>query len=540
MTEPSDDFDFDKEYQDAIDPAWKANLDLNQAKEPRKNLFNACVALRCHPHMAGRLAYDEFRGCTFARGPLPWDDQANRPWSPMDDLAVTEWLQSLEIGVGVGSTVAREAVERVAYERRVHPVLEYLEDLEWDGIKRLGSWLTTYLGATNSPLNKAFGRAFLISAVARVMKPGCKVDHMPILEGRQGTQKSKALRTLVGDEWFTDQITDLGTKDSCQDLRGVWVIELSELSAIRPNEVERVKAFISRQVDHYRPSYGRRSVDFKRQGVFIGTTNAHEYLTDDTGNRRFWPVACGVVDIEALARDRDQLWAEAVVAYHAGEQWWLERDELREAARREQELRLIDDPWEATIADWLEHPRKQPGPEDGERKPILLDHTDGYVQVTNAQILEHAIGKPTERQVKADQMRVGKILQRLQWKKHKSDGRIVWRKPLGIPDDKVSLSGVPEKTGANGAFQEFRDTRDTCSAHAHEEPRPENPKSEEGVQGVPGIPETHDNAGKLNGFAPERIGSCTRCRDAVHSDEASTIEAGEVLHHRCTAPGSRP
>ena len=103
-----------------------------------------------------------------------------------------------------------------------------------------------------------------------VMKPGCKVDHMPILEGRQGTQKSKALRTLVGDEWFTDQITDLGTKDSCQDLRGVWVIELSELSAIRPNEVERVKAFISRQVDHYRPSYGRRSVDFKRQGVFIG------------------------------------------------------------------------------------------------------------------------------------------------------------------------------------------------------------------------------------------------------------------------------
>jgi hypothetical protein len=130
MTEPSDDFDFEKEYEDAVDTAWKANLDLTKDKEPRKNLFNACVALRCHPHMAGHLAYDEFRSCAFVRGALPWDDRANRPLSPMDDLAVTEWLQSPEIGIGVGSTVAQEAVERVAYEWRFHPVLEYLEGPE--------------------------------------------------------------------------------------------------------------------------------------------------------------------------------------------------------------------------------------------------------------------------------------------------------------------------------------------------------------------------------------------------------------------------
>jgi putative DNA primase/helicase len=171
------------------------------------------------------------------------------------------------------------------------------------------------MGVPSSPLADAFGRKFLISAVARVMRPGCKVDHVLIFEGLRGTMKSKTLRALVGDDWFTDQISDLGTKDWCQDLRGVWVIELSELSAIRPGEVEKVKAYISRQVDHYRPSYGRRTIDVPRQRVFIGTTNAREYLSDITGNRRYWPVTCVKLDLDATHRDREQIWA--VAAYHA-------------------------------------------------------------------------------------------------------------------------------------------------------------------------------------------------------------------------------
>ena len=166
------------------------------------------------------------------------------------------------------------------------------------------------------------------------MRPGCKVDHLPILEGRQGGLKSTALNTLVGDDWFTDQIADLGTKDSCQDLRGKWVIELSELSAIRPREVEKVKAYITRRCDHYRPSYGRHSVDFPRQTVFVGTTNAKEYLSDSTGGRRFWPVQCTTIDIPALAADREQLWAEAVDAYHQGEAWWLTDEALPSSRSR--------------------------------------------------------------------------------------------------------------------------------------------------------------------------------------------------------------
>jgi putative DNA primase/helicase len=427
----NDDFDFAKEYEAAApdDGAWKAELDLNKDKEPRKNLFNACVALREHPALGGKLAYDEFSGCTVAREPLPWDDRSPRPWTEFDDLKATEWLQAPEVGILVGSAITREAVHSVAHERRFHPVLEYLEGLEWDGEERLSNWLTAYLGVPHSPLADAFGRKFLISAVARVYRPGCKVDHALILEGPQGILKSSALRALVGDDWFTDQIADLGTKDSCQDLRGKWLVELSELSAIRQGEVEKVKAFFSRQFDHYRPSYGRRSGDVPRQTVFVGTTNDSEYLSDPTGGRRFWPVTCTKPDPDAIACDRDQLWAEAVAAYHAGEQWWLEDDELREAARQEQELRRVEDPWESIIADWLDKPSARPD-ETGTRAPLTLVNGE----VTMARILDHAIVKPAERQTKSDQMRVGKILTLLGWKKRKSDSRRLWRRKAG-PDD---------------------------------------------------------------------------------------------------------
>jgi putative DNA primase/helicase len=405
---------------------WRDGLAKTEDGIVLKNLCNACVALRDHPDLAGKLAYDEFAGSTYVRAALPWDDRPNRPWSQFDDLAATEWLQGAEVRVRVGSGIAREAVERVAYENRFHPVLEYLEGLKWDGKERLSGWLTTCLGVPQSPLSDAIGRKFLVAAVARVNKPGCKADHMPILEGFQGTLKSTALNTLVGDDWFADQIADLGSKDACQDLRGKWIIELSELSAIRSGEVERVKAYVSRRVDHYRPSYGRRSGDVPRQNVFVGSTNDTEYLSDPTGGRRFWPVTCSKIDINALARDRDQLWAEAVTAYHAGETWWLDDAELRRAAHEEQERRRIADPWESTIGDWLTDPKKQPD-RDGYRAPIDLDES----RVTVAQILEHAIGQPTARQTKSDQMRVGKILRLIGWTKDHTRTGKVWLPPDG-------------------------------------------------------------------------------------------------------------
>jgi putative DNA primase/helicase len=455
---------------------WRDRLSKTEEGSPRKNLFNACVALRDHPELTGKLAYNEFAGCSWARGALPWNKQPNRPLTEFDDLKATEWLQSPDVRIMVGSGTAREAVQSVAYEARFHPVLEWLESLKWDDEERLNTWLTTYFGVPDTPLARAFGRKFLISAVGRVMKPGCKVDHVLILEGLQGTMKSKSLRALVGDDWFADQIADLGTKDSCQDLRSVWVIELSELSAIRPGEVEKVKAYISRQVDHYRPSYGRRSIDVPRQCVFIGTTNASEYLSDITGNRRYWPVTCTKLDSVAIARDRDQLWAEAFVAFHAGEAWWLKDNELRRAAEAEQEARRIVHPWEPIIANWLDNPVRH----DKDGVPYPLDLESG--RVTVAQILEHAIARPVERWTTADQMHVGRILGKLGWTKRHTNRGNFWlppgndvftasdaeNQPKGIHPDEVFTPGVHPESRGNGHAVEGVNTVNTSRAHVRE------------------------------------------------------------------------
>ena len=482
--------------ESASNSNWRSGLTRTEDGGVRKNLHNACVTMRDHPALAGRLAYDEFNGCTWVLKPLPWDGAANRAWSEFDDIAATEWIQGFGVGIQVGSGIIREAAQRVAYENRFHPVLEYLEALEWDGAERISGWLTTYLGVTPSPLTDAIGQKFLISAVARVMRPGCKADHMPILEGKQGILKSTALRTLVGDAWFADQIADLGTKDSCQDLRGKWIIEISELSAIRQKEMERVKAYVSRPVDHYRPSYGHRSGDVPRQTVFCGTTNDTEYLADPTGARRFWPVTCADIDVTGLAGDRDQLWAEAVLAYHAGETWWLDDAVLREAAQEEQELRRVNDPWEAIIADWLDNPRKQPD-RDGIRMPFDLD--DGRITVT--QILEHAIGQPGGRQTKNDQMRVGTVLRLFGWTKEHTRAGNIWSPPKagvhaeneaesaseaakGSHSDGVVTPGVHAETHGNPSVVNTVNTVNTFLAHTR---NPDGSESENGGHGSHGI-----------------------------------------------------
>jgi putative DNA primase/helicase len=229
---------------------------------------------------------------------------------------LAEWCQLREVPLTRASCA--DAVAAVADDNRFHPIREYLDGLAWDGTPRLATWLSTHLGAVVEPgcdkpearpaYIREVGRKWPIGAVARVYRPGCKVDAAPIFEGGQGIGKSQALAALVPcPEWFCDEISDLGTKDSAQDLRGKWIIELAELSAMRRGDIERTKAFMSRSTDHYRPSYGRRSQDFPRQCAFAGTTNADGYLGDETGNRRFWPVKVGAIDLDAIRRDREQL-----------------------------------------------------------------------------------------------------------------------------------------------------------------------------------------------------------------------------------------
>ncbi len=275
-------------------------------------------------------------------------------WIDDDEVALGNWIaNAYPARPTLGPEVVRNAVRPYARQFSYHPVRDYLDGLTWDGKPRIGTWLCRFAGAVDDVYTRAVARRFLIAAVARVRKPGCKVDAMLILEGEQGQLKSTAAKVLFGEEWFTDAELEIGNKDAAATIRGRWCVEIPELTAAGKAEVNLLKAFISRQVDRQRDSYGRNPEDHPRHCVFVGTTNSAKYLRDATGGRRFWPIrTVGRLHIDALKAQRDQLWAEASAAFDAGEQHWL-TDVEEAAARGEQEERYMADEWEAMVAAWL-------------------------------------------------------------------------------------------------------------------------------------------------------------------------------------------
>jgi predicted P-loop ATPase len=207
--------------------------------------------------------------------------------------------------------------------------------------------------------------------------------------------------------YFTDELADLGTKDSVLQTRGVWIIELSELDTLNRSEVGRIEAFMSRTTDRFRPPYGKRLVESPRQCVFAGTVNHSNYLRDETGGRRFWPVACGSIDIDGLARDRDQLWAEAKARFDRGFLWWLETAELVEEAAAEQADRYEGDPWEELVARWIE----------------------GRPSAAIGEVLSLCLDKPRAQWTQSDKNRVARCFQALGWERYRErqGTRLEWR-----------------------------------------------------------------------------------------------------------------
>jgi putative DNA primase/helicase len=378
---------------------WRDTLLKNERTEAiRAILANALIALRYEPEWSGVLAFNEFTVRVETKRRTPWGKPAGEAWTDNDDRLTAEWLQKENIYVG--TMIAGEAVQTIALENRFHPVRDYLDSLVWDAKPRLATWVPRYLGTDpNKHIYSTFGRKWLISAVARQYRPGCKADHTLILEGPQGCGKSSALRTL-GSPWFTDQMPELGSKDSYLQIHGIWIAEMAELDSISRAETSRIKAFITAVSDRFRLPYGKNAVDWPRHCVFAGSTNRDDWNRDETGARRFWPVRCGRIDLKALERDRDQLWAEAVVRYREGEHWWLEDSADVAAAVAEQDERYECDPWAEKISD-------------------LISTCE---EVSIGQILR-GLDKPQGQWSRGDEMRVSAFLKSRGWTRVRTEAK---------------------------------------------------------------------------------------------------------------------
>lgn len=322
--------------------------DLTQDKKPKNTQRNVVYAIE--KRLGGAvIGLDEFSNrYTFLKN-TEYGGKKGKELSDDDDLSL-KYYMATHFRFEPSKDICLEAHTLVGLKNRFHPVRDYLDGLEWDEVPRLDQWLKRAFKATGpDEYLTAIGRKTLVAAIARVYEPGIKFDQVMILEGDQGKGKSTALKILAGgDKWFTDGIGDIFNKDVVDQMNGKWLIEFGELAQVRGREINNLKTFIARQVDRIRPPFGRRSRDFPRQSIFIGTTNDDEYLVDETGNRRFWPVKIRDVDLEWIKKNRDQLWAEAKMRYEFGEDIYLSQ-ELEAIAQIEQKKRKLTDEWEHKI-----------------------------------------------------------------------------------------------------------------------------------------------------------------------------------------------
>jgi predicted P-loop ATPase len=410
--------------------SWFNQCILGEGKNPKPLpiVANALIALRNDPAVRDALAYDEMLRSVMLLHeigePFLGDVREPRLITDKDVTDIQEWMQDAGLK-RIGRETVRDAVESYGRDHGYHPVLDYLEALVWDRTPRLDRWLTTYLGAEETNYTRAIGCMFLISMVARIFESGCKADHMLILEGPQGELKSTACGILAG-KWFSDCLPDIaaGGKDVSQHLRGKWLVEVPEMHAMNKAEASLLKSFISRTTERYRPSYGRMEVIEPRQCIFIGTTNKDAYLRDETGGRRFWPVKTGNIDLDALADNRDQLFAESVKAYREGVAWWPDKTFEREHIQPQQDARYESDVWEPVVKKYLA----------GKTRVTLLQVAVGALKYEVEPPIRHegepmpARGTPLNRLGTGDQRRLKAVLTALGWEQKRDKHERWWAK----------------------------------------------------------------------------------------------------------------
>lgn len=386
-------------------PPWHRRLLRTSDGSVKAALQNAVCALGEDERWEGVLTWNQHSHLIEWRAELPWPiEDASTPtgvWTEHEDHLLVCLLES-ELGMSLRPSQARAAAAVIARRHPYHPVQQFLQALEWDTQPRINTWLPRYLGCSYQPAQYLadVGRWVLVGAVARAMVPGAKVDNVMVLEGAQGARKSSSI-SILGGRWYVEvDAAILGTvdKDTLLTCRRGWIVEAGEFDSLRDASMARLKNIVSRPVDTFRAPYGHDAISVDRGWIVIGTTNADAYLRDTTGARRFWPVRCGDIDLEALKRDRDQLWAEAMHLYRTDTKWWPERTD-RQIVEDEQEERRHIDPWEQPIGAFLQ------------RKAATSDH------VTTAEILFQCLDKRVAEQERKDEMRVADCLRALGWRK---------------------------------------------------------------------------------------------------------------------------
>lgn len=366
-----------------------------------KNLFDI---LTQHPDFKNTLRYNDFSFQLFYKNQEIRDtDYTEIRYDICEKLKLNFTLQDVT-----------NLVNLVAKKNKFHPVQDYLKSLKWDKVDRMEQFVNL-LHVESSKLNNELLTKWLIACVARIMDPGCKVDSVPILHGATGTRKSSAVRALVPDgDWHTSEHINFGTKDSKQLLIGKWIVELPELSSISGKETNLVKADITLTADEFRLPYERKVQKFKRQFVYIGTTNDDEFMQDPTSNRRFWVfMNQGVIDTDTIEAIRDQLWAQAMHLYLAGERWYLDKEQEAEMSAFAGNFE-VKDAWYSTIVDYLD------------------DQNDFKKTITTNKILTFL--KPNiAQQENKDKYRVQKVMNFLKWKNTsvRIDGKVMqgWKRP---------------------------------------------------------------------------------------------------------------
>jgi predicted P-loop ATPase len=397
------------------------------------NLNNASKVLRADTRLAGRLWFDEFANriqTTIAFPPHQADclPPTPREWTEHDSLRLTTHMQA-NVGMAyVKVETVKQAVTMIAMDTRINPPQHWMESLAWDGVTRLELAMIKAFGAESTDYTRAVGRCFFVSMVARVYRPGCQVDTVPVFEGAQGLGKSSALR-IIGGEWFAECNESVMTKDFYHVIEGNMLVEVPEMNSFNRAEVTKMKSIITCRTDRYRAPYEAKASDHPRRTVLAGTTNQDDWNTDETGARRFWPIYCHAIDLAWLQENREQLFAEAVARFKRGERW---HDVPQEQAAVEQAARRLVDPWTDDVLAYINGGSLVRGLN---RSPEWR----GTNSVTAAEVLLNAVNRRAEDITPKDSMRVTAILKIEGFKKAGRDEKRsqIWErspaKPLHAP-----------------------------------------------------------------------------------------------------------